>query len=56
MCANRLLGITGVRLGLGTRNLSSSLRLLRCLFAPNFETKGLVTLVLGPEDLLESLA
>ena len=48
--------ITRERLGLASLNFDSSLRLMSCMFVPNFEAIGHVTLVLGPENRPASLA
>ena len=46
----RLLLITRERCGLARWNLDSSLRLMSCMFVPNLEAIGSVTLVFEPEN------
>ena len=45
-----------IRLGLATRYYDSSLRLKSCMFVPNFEAIGQVTLVFMTRKPPESLA
>ena len=48
--------MTRERFGLATRNFDRNLRLMSCMFIPNFEAISHMTLVLGPENCPKNLA
>ena len=52
----RLLLMTRERFDLATRNFDRNLRLINCMFIPNFEAISHMTLVLGTENCPKNLA